>query len=59
MESALKGLFLKMSLNITKFGSIWNTHRSRSLLGPGNPQIAAYTFPAPYQCPILLLCQCR
>ena len=45
MESALKkGLFLKMSLNIIKLGSIWNTHRFRSRLSPGNLHIASYTF---------------
>ena len=44
MESVLKGLFLKMSLNITRLNLTWNTCRLRSLRNPGNLHTASYTF---------------
>ena len=44
MESALKGLFLKMSLNITRLNLARNTRRLRSLLNLGNLHITSYTF---------------
>ena len=44
MVSALKGRFLKMSLNITRLNLTRNTRRLRSLRNPGNLQTTSYTF---------------
>ena len=43
MESALKGLFLKMSLNITRLNLTGNTRRLHPRRIPGNLQTASYT----------------
>ena len=43
MESALKGPFLKMSLNLMRL-KLTNTCQLRSLLNPGNLQSTSYTF---------------
>lgn len=43
MEPALRSRFLKMSLNITRLNSTWNTRRLHSLRNSGNLHSTSYT----------------